>query len=108
MEAYFGAFEAHMHCYDVTRANWCKHLAPILNADATVVYMALGSDDRKEYASLNKALFTHYSIKYQKHLQTEDEPVPMTTRRNVVCLWKMVQKPGDKVARRMREGGRCH
>ena len=36
-------YEAHMDSYGVLRGQWRQHLAPILNPDATEVYMAMKS-----------------------------------------------------------------
>ena len=60
-----------------------------------VVYMALGTDDRKDYASMIKALFAHYSITRSTYRQKVDQ------LRNVDCLWKKLQKSGGKVVRWM-------
>ncbi len=62
VEAYFSAFEMHMDCYGVPKIRWGRHLGPILNPDASEVYLALNSDERKDYDTLRKALFSHYNV----------------------------------------------
>ena len=62
VDAYLGAYEAHMDSYSMSRTQWSKHLAPILNPDATEVYMAMESEDRKNYDSLKEALYAHYNV----------------------------------------------
>ena len=73
VEAYLGAFETHMECYEVSRGQWSRYLAPILNPDATEVYMALDSDTRRDYNSLKQALFSHYSITRDMYRQKMDK-----------------------------------
>ena len=29
METYFGAYDAHLGCYDILKSQWSRHLAPI-------------------------------------------------------------------------------
>ena len=62
VESYFCAFEAHMDGYDVKKQFWTKHLAPILNPDASVVYTTLESEERRSYDKLKKTLLDHYSV----------------------------------------------
>ena len=62
VDAYLGAYEAHMNSYSVPRTQWSKNLALILNPDATVVYMAMESEDQKNYGSLKEALYAHYNV----------------------------------------------
>ncbi len=51
-----------MDCYGVPKTRWGRHLGPILNPDASEVYLALNSDERKDYDTLRKALFSHYNV----------------------------------------------
>ncbi len=51
VESYFCAFEAHMDGYSVRKQWWTKHLAPILNPDATAVYTAMESEERRTTSS---------------------------------------------------------
>ncbi len=44
------------------KESWVKHLAPVLNPDASEVYMGLDTGDQKDYTKVRDALFDHYSI----------------------------------------------
>ncbi len=56
-EAYFNAFEAHMDSYAVDKESWVKHLTPVLNPDASEVYMGLDTGDRKDYMKVEGCTF---------------------------------------------------
>ncbi len=62
VESYFCAFEAHMDDYSVRKQWWTKHLAPILNPDASAVYTAMESEERRNYDKLKETLLDHYSV----------------------------------------------
>ena len=86
VEAYFGAFEAHMEYYDVPQTQWSRNLGPILNPDANLVYMAIDTTDRKSYSTLKPA--TLCSLLYIKgDLPRENEAVTEAALRKLEYLW---------------------
>ncbi len=62
VESYFWAFEAHMDSYSVRKQWWTKHLAPILNPDASAVYTAMEFEEQRNYGKLKETLLDHYSV----------------------------------------------
>ena len=70
VEAYFGAFEAHMEYYDVPQTQWSRNLGLILNSDANLVYMAMDTTDRKNYSTLKPTLYAHYCISKETYRET--------------------------------------
>ena len=62
-----------MDSYSMPRTQWSKHLAPILNPDATEVYMAIESEDRKNYDSLKEALYAHYNVSKETYCRKMEQ-----------------------------------
>ena len=62
VETYFISFETHMTTCSVEKTSWLKHLAPLLDPEASRVYVNLDEDARIKYDEVKKALFQHYWV----------------------------------------------
>ena len=99
VDSYLGAYEAHMDSYSVPRTQWSKHLAPILNPDATEVYMAMESEDRKNYDSLKEALYAHYNMNKETYRRKMEQ-----LRRKLGESWTVCGKRYKSLVRKWISG----
>jgi len=62
IEAFLTTFEHLMHAYEWPQKRLAFKLAPQLVSKAQQAYVALSSDDVKDYAKLKKTILLHYDI----------------------------------------------